>query len=103
MTRLIQVLALAIMGALSLSTCLGQERALRPLHFPDARANEVFERQDRSYRRLEARNARAQRSICEDGCRTKGRAPRTQPADPFAELPSWETDAGLPPSPVDDP
>ncbi len=90
MTRPILAFAFAILGALAALPCMGQER---PLLFPDESQVEAYQQQDKKYRRLEARNNRAQRSICEDGCRIKGRPQRTQPADPFAELPSWETNS----------
>jgi hypothetical protein len=85
-----KTLMLAAAGIMTAFACAAIEQ-LPPLVQPsdDARA-EVFSRQDRRHQRREAENARAQRSICEAGCRDSGLPRRTQPADPFTRLPSWD-------------
>jgi hypothetical protein len=102
MMRPLKAIALTIVGVLVASSCLAQERQQRPFHFPDENRKRAQERQDNMHRRLEAGNSRAQRSICEDFCKVKGRPQRTQPADPFAELPSWEVLPDQQLSPIDE-
>ena len=89
MTRLSKLLILAAAGVLAASSCPALER-LPAAQSSDELRTELFDRQDQKHRRREAANARAQRSICEAGCRDKGRPQRTQPPDPFAQLPNWD-------------
>ena len=90
MKRLCMILILAAPGGLAASSSMALER-IPPLAQPsDEIRTEVFDQQDRKHRRREAANVRAQRSICEAGCRDSGLSRRTQPADPFALLPNWD-------------
>ncbi|MCB5176483.1 MULTISPECIES: hypothetical protein [Microvirga] len=82
-------LALAAAGVSLASSSFAQERQLSLIQSETTRG-EVLEQQDRKHRRIEARNMRAQKSICENGCRDSGLGRRTQPADPFEQLPSWD-------------
>lgn len=88
MTRLCAVLAL-LGGGVAATSVLALDRNPSLTHLSDEVRTNLFDQQDQKHRRREAANTRALRSICEAGCR--GELPRhTQPADPFAQLPSWD-------------
>jgi len=91
MTTQLKRFALAIAGTLIASSCWANEASQKEYEFSEERMKRIQKQQDRVNRRRQAEALRAQRSICEDRCVVTGRPRRTQPADPFTELPSWET------------
>ena len=95
MRNSLNAVLLGLAGILVASSCLAQERQQRPFYFPDEARKKAQEQEDQRNLRLESINRRAQRSICEDSCIVNGRRMRTQPADPFAQLPNWEIEPGM--------
>jgi hypothetical protein len=70
---------------------VAQEAERLPYKFSPERQKYWLEQQEKFGKRIDARNKRATRSICDDFCKETRRPNRAEPDDPLAPLPGEDT------------